>query len=334
MGAAMGNIYSQLSLSERIEIYRLHTSSTSDRSIAKELGRSPSTISRELRRNAKPSKYFPVGYSPERANVRALRRRRWDKRFKMLRQPALREYVRNRLAMGWSPQQIAGRLARDKAPMRISYESIYRFIYYRSAQKDYWHRLLPQRKHRRGRLKRGGTGSVNYIKRRLTLEHRSKAANDRLEPGHWEADLMMFAKYGQGILVMHERLTRVIRMLNLANKSAPQINAKIVQILRPVPLHMRRSITFDNGPEFAHHYKIADMLDLQTFFCDARAPWQKGGVENAIGRMRRPLPRKSDLATVTYQKLQSLVRRYNNTPRLCLDYKTPHEIFNSVALQT
>ena len=145
---------------------------------------------------------------------------------------------------------------------------------------------------------------------------------------------MMFAKYGQGIIVMHERLTRVIRMLSLTNKSAPHINDKIMQILRPMPRHMRRSITFDNGSEFAHHYKVADMLHLQTFFCEPRAPWQKGGVENAIGRMRRPLPRKSDLATISHQKLQSLVRRYNNTPRLCLDYNTPNEIFNRVALQT
>ena len=330
----MGNIYSQLSLSERIEIYRLHTSSTSVRSIAKELGRSPSTISRELRRNAKPTKQCTGRYLPERAHFRAQRRRQWDKRHKMQRQPALRKYVRDRLAMGWSPQQIAGRLARDNAPMRISYESIYRFIYYRSKQKDYWHRLLPQRKHRRGRLKRGGTGSVNYIKLRLTLEHRSKPANERREPGHWEADLMMFAKYGQGIIVMHERLTRIIRMLGLPNKSAAQINEKIMQILRPMPKHMRRSITFDNGSEFAHHYKVADKLNLQTFFCEPRAPWQKGGVENAIGRMRRSLPRKTDLTVISPRKLQALVRRYNNTPRLCLDYKTPLEIFNRVALQT
>ena len=330
----MGTIYSQLSLRERIEIYRLYSSSTSIRAIAHELGRSPSTISRELRRNAQPTKQYIGGYLPDRAHGLAARRRRWDKRHKMLRQPALRKYVRNRLAMGWSPQQIAGRLAGDKAPMAISYESIYRFVYYRSEQKDYWHRLLPQRKHRRGRLKRGGTGSVNYIKRRLTLEHRSEAANDRTEPGHWEADLMMFAKYGQGIIVMHERLTRIIRMLLLSNKTASQINTKIMQILRPMPQHMRRSITFDNGPEFAHHYKVADRLHLETFFCDARAPWQKGGVENAIGRMRRPLPRKSDLATITCQKLQSLVSRYNNTPRLCLEYKTPNEIFNRVALQS
>jgi len=269
MGVAMGNKYSQLSLGERIEIYRLHSGNSSIRAIACELGRSPSTISRELRRNAKPTKHYAGGYRADRAHGLAARRRRWDKRHKMLRQPALREYVRNRLAMGWSPQQIAGRLAKDNAPMAISYESIYRFVYYRSEQKDYWHRLLPQRKHRRGRLKRGGQGSVHFIKHRKTLEHRSEAANNRRETGHWEADLMMFAKYGQGILVMHERATRILRMLKLDNKFAAHINAKIIQILRQMPGHMQRSITFDNGTEFAHHYKIADMLDLETFFCDA-----------------------------------------------------------------
>ncbi len=330
----MGNNYSQLSLFERIEIYRLHCSGTSCRAIACELERSPSTICRELRRNGKPTNQYSGGYLPERAHQLAARRRLWDPRFKMQRQPALRKYVRDRLAMGWSPQQIAGRLAEDNAPMRISHESIYRYVYHRSAQKDYWHRLLPQKKHRRGRMKRGGTGSVHFIKHRQTLEYRSQAASNRCEPGHWEADLMMFSKFGQGIIVLHERLTRALRMLKLSNKTAPHINARMMQILQPMPQHMRCSITFDNGTEFAHHYKVAERLHLETFFCDPRAPWQKGGVENAIGRMRRTLPRKSDLTTITHQKLQSLVRQYNNTPRLCLGYKTPNEIFNRVALQT
>jgi len=330
----MGQSYSHLSLSERVEIYHLHANQTSVRAIARALKRSPATISRELRRNAKGTKSYAGGYQAARAHGLAERRRRWDARYKLQRQPALRAHVRDLLAMGWSPQQIAGRLAEDHAVMRISHESIYRFIYHRSAQKDYWHRLLPKRKHRRGRLKRGGLGSVDFIKHRRSLAERSPAANQRTEPGHWEADLMCFAKYGHHVLVLHERLSRRLCITRLASKKALHVAAKIITILRSMPAHLRRTVTFDNGTEFSHHYKLNAALDVQTFFCDPHAPWQKGGVENAIGRMRRRLPRKTDLTTLSDHKMRKAVMEYNTTPRKCLGYKTPNEIFNSVALQT
>ncbi len=330
----MGQSYSHLSLSERVEIYHLHCNQTPVRAIARALNRSPATISRELRRNAKTTKSYAGGYEAVRAHGLAERRRRGDARLKLQRQPALRAHVRDRLAMGWSPQQIAGRLAEDQAVMRISYESIYRFIYHRSAQKDHWHRLLPRRKHRRGRLKRGGLGSVDFIKHRRSLAERPTAANTRTEPGHWEADLMSFAKYGHHVLVLHERVSRRLYITRLASKKALHVAAKIIAILRSMPAHLRRSVTFDNGTEFSHHYKLNGTLDVQTFFCDPHAPWQKGGVENAIGRIRRWLPRKTDLTALSDYKIRKTVNAYNSTPRKCLGYKTPNEIFNSVALQT
>lgn len=334
MGAAMGSHYSQLSLDERIDIYRLLKSGRSCRSIAAAIGRAASTISREIRRNSRRTKQFEGGYYAARAHQLAERRRRWDARFKMQRQPALRDYVKDRLAMGWSPQQIAGRLACNDSPMRISHESIYRYIYHRSAQKDWWHRLLPQAKNRRGRIKRGGIGSVEHITDRKSLDQRPAFANTRQQPGHWEVDLMSFAKYGQYILVLHERMTRIIYITRLANKTAAHVAARITRQLRPLPDHLRRTLTFDNGTEFSHHYKLHAPLGVQTFFCDVRAPWQKGGVENAIGRLRRPLPRKSNLATIATRHINKLTRDYNNTPRKCLGYQTPNEIFNRVALQT
>lgn len=329
----MGHHYSQLSLGERIEIYRLFAGQHSIRCIARELGRCPSTISRELRRNAKATKQYAGGYLPDRAHGLAVRRRRWDARFKMHRQPALRACVRDLLAMGWSPQQIAGRLAKEHAPMQISHESIYRYVYHRSAQKDYWHRLLPQRKNRRGRLRRGGIGSVKYIKHRRSVAERPECAGLRTEPGHWEADLMAFSKYGQYVLVLHERASRILYIRRLKTKQAAHVSAKIAAILRKLPVGLRRSVAFDNGSEFAHHYKLHKTVRVETFFCDPHAPWQKGGVENAIGRMRRSLPRKSDLATLSDYKINRLTERYNTTPRKCLGYKTPQEIFNRVALQ-
>ena len=329
----MGTKYSQLSQDERIEISHLLRNGHSLRAIATCLRRSPATISREVRRNAKPTKQFEGGYIPCRAHQLAARRRRWDARFKLARQPDLWNMVRRHLAMGWSPQQIAGRLARDNAPMRISHESIYRYIYHQVDQKNWLNRLLPQRKHRRGRLRRGGIGSVEFIKYRKGLDNRPRVVDKRRQPGHWEADLMAFAKYGQYVLVLHERTTRLLRIIRLENKTAAHVATRIAGMLRTLPEQLRRTITFDNGTEFSHHYRLADRIGVKTYFCDPHAPWQKGGVENAIGRMRRPLPRKTDLATISSAELRKLMHRYNHTPRRCLDYQTPVEVFNRVALQ-
>jgi IS30 family transposase len=256
----------------------------------------------------------------------------------MARQPALRRLVRDRLAMGWSPEQISGRLARQHGRTIISHESIYRFIYFRTAQKDYWNRLLPRRKHRRGRLGRRGASPVHFIQNRVHVSKRAKRANNRRQAGHWEADLMLFRKYGQAVLVVHERRSRLIRIRRQPSKAAQPVLSGLRRLLRRLPDPLRRSITFDNGSEFAFHHRLAARYRMRTFFCDPHAPWQKGGIENAIGRLRRPLPRKSDLAVIPQEQLNAFTRRYNRTPRKCLGFRTPEEVFqrikHRVALQT
>ena len=334
----MGSKYDQLTQAERIVIERLHAVGRSQREIARTLARDASTINRELRRNARPSKRWPGGYAAERAERLTRRRRRRGRAHKLARQPALAALVRDRLAMGWSPEQIAGRLALDNAPIRISHESIYRFVYFRSAQKDYWHRLLPKAKLRRGRPGRKGGSSVDHIKHRVSIDRRPAAAADRRQPGHWEADLMLFRRYGQAVLVAHERCSRLTLVRRQPNKAAKPVRDSLTALLRRLPPALRRTLTVDNGTEFARHYQIAARLGIATFFCDPHAPWQKGGIENAIGRLRRPLPRKSDLAAITDRSLDQLVRRYNDTPRKCLGFLTPNEVFNRirnrVALET
>ncbi|MBA5776307.1 IS30 family transposase [Stappia sp. F7233] len=334
----MGQSYDQLSLRERVKIELWHREGRSLRWIGRQLGRSAATISRELRRNARPTKQWCGSYDGERAHGLALRRRRWDARYKLARQPALRDMVRQRLAMGQSPEQIAGRLAREHGGTLISHESIYRFVYHRSAQKDYWHRLLPRAKNRRGRLGLRGGSSVSFIKLRRPLAQRPAEADDRATPGHWEADLMAFSRYGQYVLVTHERSSRILTIDRLSRKTARAVVQALVQRFGPLPRLLRRSLTFDNGTEFALHFELTDRLGLATFFCDPHAPWQKGGIENAIGRMRKILPRKSDLATIDQGQIRQLVEHYNNTPRKCLAFRTPNEVFsellNRVALQT
>jgi IS30 family transposase len=246
--------------------------------------------------------------------------------------------VREYLLQGWSPEQIAGRLRRARGQPVISHESIYRFIYHRSAQKDYWHRLLPRRKSRRGRLGTRGGSSLLHLPHRVPIHDRPAQAHDRSQPGHWEADLMLFRKYGQAVLVLHERSSRHLRLSRQPNKAAQPVAETLLRLLQPLPPSLRQSLTLDNGTEFAAHYLLTQRLGLPTFFCDAHKPWQKGGIENAIGRMRRHLPRKTDLATLPPQQLDACVQRYNNTPRKCLHFLTPNEVlayaFSSVALQT
>ena len=333
----MGRSYLQLGLRERTRIEIWRSEGVSVRAIGLRLGRAASTISRELRRNSQPTKQWAGGYHSERADGLTVRRRRWDARFKLARQPDLRELVRQCLAMGRSPEQIAGRLALEHGKTVISHESIYRFIYYRSALKDYWHRLLPRHKSRRGRLGKRGGSSVSRISRRRPISERPTEAGDRVTPGHWEADLMAFSKYGQYVLVTHERTSRLLSVERLPDKAAASIRSRLSVRLASLPRTLLRTLTFDNGTEFALHYKLTCKLSHGTFFCDPHAPWQKGGIENAIGRMRRTLPRKSDLATIDQLQLDRLVALYNDTPRKCLAFRTPNEvfsdIFNSVALQ-
>jgi len=335
----MGTCYDQLSDAERNTIGRLYAAGQSHRQIAATLLRDPSTISRELRRNSLSSRNWPGGqYSAERAIALTRRRRRRGRGHKLARQPALRDLVRDRLAMGWSPEQIAGRLAHQHGRTVISHESIYRFVYHRTAQKDYWNRLLPRRKHRRGRLGKRGVSSVHFIQNRVPISRRSQRANNRTEPGHWEADLMLFRKYGNAVLVVHERRSRLLRVRRQPSKAARPVLGSLRRLFRRLPPTLRRSVTFDNGSEFARHHQLAIQCQLKTFFCDPHAPWQKGGIENAIGRLRRPLPRKSDLAIITQDHLDAIASRYNSTPRKCLDFRTPDEVFrsyrNRVALQT
>ncbi|MBY6264294.1 IS30 family transposase [Azospirillum sp. 412522] len=332
----MGKHYNQLSLCERIKIELLREQGLSLRGIGEQLGRSASTISRELRRNAQATNQWQGGYDGERADHLAARRRRWDARFKLARQPDLRATVRKHLAMGWSPQQVAGWLARTHGRTVISHESIYRYIYHRSAQKDYWHRLLPRAKFRRGLPGRRGGSPVDRIKRRRPLEERPSIASERQEIGHWEVDLMLFARYGQAVLVMHERLTRFTRIFRQPSKAAKPVIERLLDFWGQLPASLRRSATFDNGTEFAEHHQLIDKLGMQTYFCDPHAPWQKGVVENTIGRLRRKLPRKTNLAVITSQEVEAHADWINSIPRECLDFFTPDDLFSknlSVALQ-
>ena len=323
----MGTKYDQLSLEERCEIARLQADGRTVRQIAATLDRSASSISRELRRNRGQQ----IGYKPAHAQERA-KARRW-KGSKLDRNPALREEVLGCLAKGLSPEQTCGFIERRHGQRLVGPETIYRFIAAQIARhKDYsWRHYLPRAKAKRGWRGRKGGSSALHILNRVPIAERPADVQDRTLPGHWEADLMLFARYGQAILALHERSSRLLIATQPAGKAALPIANTIARLLQPLPADLRQSITFDNGTEFARHYEL-HRFDIATFFCDPYAPWQKGGIENAIGRMRRTLPRKTDLAHLSPTRLASLISAYNNTPRKCLDWHSPAEVFLSQLL--
>jgi IS30 family transposase len=317
----MGQNYEQLSLEERCTLCRLSQAGKTIRQIAAAMDRAPSTIMRELKRNTGSQ----VGYQPGYADKQA-KSRRW-KGSRLLRDPDLQAKVLTRLRQGWSPAQVAGRLNKEYRRQVISHESIYRFIDSQIRRtKDYgWRHYLPRGKSKRGWRGRKGGSSVDRIQGRVSIDQRPAYIDKRRQPGHWEADLMLFAKYGQAVLVTHERHSRLLCVSRQPSKAAEPVVQKLTKLFRPLPPSMRRTITFDNGTEFAYHHRL-HKLSMRTFFCDAHAPWQKGGIENAIGRMRRGLPRKTDLATLSNDRLLCVVRSYNHTPRKCLNFNTPAEV--------
>ena len=323
----MGKRYKQLDIEDRCEISRLLATGASIRQIASALDRQPSTIAREIRRNISRQSGYQAKYAQQQA-----RARRWTGS-KLERDRILRDRVLAGLKRGWSPEQVSGRLARESGRRVISYETIYRFIYGQLTRTDdyAWRHYLPRAKWKRGWRGRKGGSPASFIAHRRPIHERPENANDRRTPGHWEADLMLFSKYSQAVLTLHERRSRLLIAVRPPNKSAKPIAEAMYNLLAPLPAQWRRSVTFDNGTEFAYHYQLHD-LDVETFFCDTYSPWQKGGVENAIGRMRRSLPRKTDLATLSQEHFVELIWAYNHTPRKCLDYRTPAELFLSEVL--
>ena len=317
----MGTHSHHLTLEDRCDMARLHAAGRSLRHIAATLDRPPSTVARELKRNRSHTQ----GYQPGSAEQQA-RARRW-RGAKLACDALLRTTVLTHLQQGWTPEQVVGRFARDAGRPVISHETIYRFLYAQIARtKTYaWRHYLPHAKATRGR-RRTRRRPAALMAHRRPLADRPAAAADRQTPGHWEADLMLFRTYGQAGLTLHERTSRLLLAVCPQGKAVAPIAHALTHRLPPVPPHGRQTVTFDHGTEFAsHHYLHA--RGIETLFCDRYAPWQKGGVENAIGRLRRTRPRKTDLATLSDQRVHHLVHAYNHTPRKCFGYARPAEIF-------
>lgn len=310
----MGRNYTHFSLEERCSIARLHEAGQSLRQIAASLDRAPSSIAREIKRNRNAK----ASYQPVMADDLA-----WSRRWrgsKLERMDHLRAAVLRRLAAGWSPEQIAARLG------SVGKETIYRFIYAQIRRnKDYsWRHYLPRGKSKRGWRGRKGGSPALHIKGRVSIAERP----DTTGPGHFEADTLLFAAYGQAVLVTLEKQSRYITLKKLQSRKADGVARLFRQQIGSLPAPLRKTLTVDNGTEFAAHARHG----VPTYFCDPHTPWQKGAVENANGRIRRMLPRKTNLDLISQRDLDRMAAFYNNTPRKCLGFRTPAEVWYSQLL--
>ena len=321
----MGKQYSHLSLEDRCAIAQLHQAGHSHSQIAAALDRSTSTVSRELNRNSGTK----IGYQPAYANQQASARRWSGSRLE--RDTPLRTAVLACLKRGWSPEQVAGWLRQQKPTITISHETIYRFIYaqIRRTQNFAWRLYLPRAKFKRGYRGQKGGSPVQHIKHRVSVEKPPLYINARHQPGHWETDYLLFSRYGQSVLVAQERASRFLLLAKPPSRKAEPTAAQLHRWLVRLPPQLRRTLTHDNGTEFALHHKLRDALNIKTYFCNPHSPWQKGGIENANGRVRRLLPRKADLKLYSPHHIDAIAQRLNNTPRKCLGFKTPAELFSN-----
>ena len=311
--------YTHLNSEERDQICALRSVGSSIRSIARALGRSPSTISRELNRNRQESGAYRARYADGSYLYRRQRPSLLEK------DAALQLYVTQRLSEGWTPEQISGRLRKGIDRLTpISFETIYAWIYSAARKADKLWRYLPLRRATRRPMR--ARRSKDRIKHKTHISERSEAANTRKEAGHWEADLVI-CKRARPVLVLHERKTRLTLMARLSGKTAGETVSAIMAVFKRLSPEMRRSATFDNGAEFSQHVLLRGALSATTYFCDAYASWQKGGIENANGRIRRWLPRQTDLDEVTDEDIQEIALNMNTTPRKCLCFSSPLEAF-------
>lgn len=321
----MSRTYHHLSPEDRAVIMIERQNGSSLRSIARRLGRSPSTLSRELRR-AGPEVYDATqaaqGYRERRS---ASRRRRV-----LIPGTALYQHVHDRLVFSrWSPQQIAARLRQMPAcerPGLVSHETIYATIYAqpRGALKQAMVAALRQAKPTRGR-RRTTAAARSFVPEALRIQHRPQAIERRLVPGHWEGDFIKGAYNRSAVGVLVERKTRFVVLCRMDGCTAADAVEGFTRQMKKLPAFLRGSLTYDRGSEMAGFEALSRRLKIDIWFCDPHAPWQRGSNENTNGLLRQFLPKGSDLSVASQTLLNDIARLLNGRPRKTLGWKTPEE---------
>jgi transposase, IS30 family len=325
-----------LSQEERIEIADLRRAGCSLREIARQLGRSPSTISRELRRNA----ISVQDYRPFEAQRRATARRARHHRRRIDTNLELRRVVGELLAQRWSPQQISRHLRNrfpDDPSMWLSHESVYQAVYEPGSALMRPSRLAPQhrsplrtgRDHRRAH-QRGDRRRPRFEQPMLSIHQRPFPPDDRTQAGHWEGDLIIGKEQRSAIGTLVERQTRLVRLLHLSRRDGEALHDALHARLGDLSPGMLRSITWDQGTEMARHLTITATLGAPIYFCDSRSPWQRGSNENTNGLLRDYFPKGTDLGAHSPRHLLAVENELNHRPRRVLGDRAPQELFTAL----
>lgn len=308
--------YKHLSLAERLEIEILFNKGYSQKDIAVVLGRNKSSISRELKRKVYGK------YVAHKAHHKAYVRRKYSKyqAMKIREDMKLQNYIEKYLKLGWSPEQVAGRIAEEAHLKLVSHTTIYSWL--RSVHGRQLEAELKKLKRKRGTKKRITT---IQLENRVFIDQRPKSIDTREYFGDWEGDFIVSGKNGKGaVLVLHERKSRYIFVRKVNHKTAKQVEQTLVEMIRP--LTNFRSLTLDNDIAFVHHEKISTILNVPIFFCHPYASWQKGGVENSNLLIRRYIPKGSDISKYSDKDIQNIEWLLNARPRKILGFKTPEEV--------
>lgn len=323
-----------LTLSEREDVSRGLSAGLSMRAIAAQLGRSPSTVSREIARNG--------GYDDYRASL--AEQAAWDraqrpKRCKLACSKPLSRVVAKKLQSQWSPQQIAGWLKRaypGNEDQQVSHETIYRTLFIQSRgalKKELQQCLRSKRVMRRGKtssLKGQGLGKIPYA---VPISERPASVKDRAVPGHWEGDLIAGSN-NTFIATLVERHSRYVMLAKLDNKNTQTVISALIKQSKKLPNELYKSLTWDRGSELTDHQHFTLATDIKVYFCDPQSPWQRGSNENTNRLLRQYFPKGTDLSIHSQAKLNAVARQLNERPRKTLEYETPAERFNACVALT
>ena len=325
---------SALTLAEREEISRAVVAGESIRSMAVRLGRAPSTISREIRRNGGREDYR-ASY----ADAATWDRARRPKRCKLRGNRALARIVAAKLRMFWSPEQIAGWLKHTypcDESLHVSHETIYRslFIQARGALKkellEHLRRTRAMRRSRHHTLKAQGLGQIVDA---VSISERPASVEDRAVPGHWEGDLV-FGSHNSQIATLVERQTRYVMLVKLDGKDSQTVVNALIKHAHKLPQELYKSLTLDRGTEMHAHKQFTLATDIQVYFCDPQSPWQRGSNENTNGLLRQYMPKGMDLSSFSQLQLNAIARQLNERPRKTLGFHTPAEMFSECVALT
>jgi len=315
----------QLTLSEREDISRGVVAGQSICSIASTLGRAPSTVSREIKRNG-GRRCYRASSADQAAWDRAHR----PKTCKLVENRALARIVAKKLQLEWAPRQIAGWMKRmypNDETYHVSHETIYKslFIQARGAlKKELLQHLRKTRAMRRSRHHTQKTGNHGRITNTVSIRERPASVEDRAVPGHWEGDLIMGSHNSQ-IATLVERHTRYVMLVRVPSKDTKTVINALIKHAHKLPRELYKSLTWDRGKEMADHQRFSLATDVKVYFCDPQSPWQRGSNENTNGLLRQYFPKGMDLSNVNQNRLNAVARRLNERPRETLHFYSPAE---------